>query len=70
LATPPHRDRYSCWYHHVFVDRKCNVYVEFTLDDQKEQRYPHLIAVSTDGGLHWQLASAEIFARNVVKQTP
>ncbi|MFC1671508.1 BNR-4 repeat-containing protein [Planctomycetota bacterium] len=69
IVRPPRRDTYTCYYHHVFVDRKGTVYLEFTFSDQKKKDYPHLLAVSADHGRHWGLASTGMFEKNILAAT-
>jgi len=66
IAVPPRRDTYTCYYHHVFTDRKGSVYLEFSLDDHKGKKYPHMLAVSTDGGETWRAAATGIFRQNFI----
>lgn len=64
IVQPPCRGKYSCYYHHVYVDRRGRIYVEFTYVDQspQEKEYPHLLAVSADGGRSWQLATTALLS--------
>ncbi len=66
VATPPRRDTYTCYYHHLFTDRKGNIYLEFTLEDRGKKGYPHLLGVSTDGDGTWKPASTETFLKNLI----
>lgn len=59
-ALTPGKYQYGIFYHRLFVDRRSNLYLSFTFfefQSGENGNYPEVLAVSSDGGKSWRLAS-------------